>query len=76
MVATAENLIGIEFHWNWINENLLNELEELEDLNEKLDFALSKLQSLVNSQDQNTEEKSSDPKFRVSFRVVTIKASG
>lgn len=68
LVATSENLIGIETHWKWISEYLLNELEALEDLDDQVDFALSKLYSLVHSQDQNTDEKATDPKFRQAAR--------
>ena len=68
LVATSENLIGIEAHWKWIAENLINELKSLEDLNDQVDYALSKLFSLVHSQDRNSDEKSTDPKFRQAAR--------
>ena len=70
LVATSENLIGIETHWKWISEYLMNELEALDDLNDQVDFALSKLYSLVHSQDQNSDEKATDPKFRQAARSL------
>jgi hypothetical protein len=68
LVATSENLIGIENSWKWICEFLINDLEALDDINDQVDFALSKLYSLVHSQDQNSDEKSTDPKFRQAAR--------
>lgn len=68
LVATSENLIGIENHWKWICDVLINDLADLDDANDQVDFALSKLYSLVHSQDQNSDEKSTDPKFRQAAR--------
>ncbi|KAJ3214732.1 hypothetical protein HDU67_001323 [Dinochytrium kinnereticum] len=69
MVATSDSLIAIQKDWQWIEDNLLSELNDLEDPNDKESFAVSKFQSLVTSSEKDTDEKSSDAKFRAASRA-------
>ncbi|KAJ3281820.1 hypothetical protein HK104_011257, partial [Borealophlyctis nickersoniae] len=68
MIATADTLKALEKDWNWIQENLMEELNELEDPFDKEAYAVSKFQSLVTSEDNDTDEKSTDAKFRAAAR--------
>ncbi|KAJ3037593.1 hypothetical protein HDV00_001481 [Rhizophlyctis rosea] len=68
MISTADSIKGAERDWNWIQENLGEELAELEDPHDKEAYAVSKFQSLVTSEDNDTDEKSTDAKFRAAAR--------
>ncbi|KNC97733.1 uncharacterized protein SPPG_06734 [Spizellomyces punctatus DAOM BR117] len=68
MVATADTLKAMEKDWTWIQENLMPEVVELEDASDKEAYAVSKFQSLVTSEEKDTDEKSSDAKFRAAAR--------
>ncbi|KAK5669330.1 GTPase activating protein (GAP) [Batrachochytrium dendrobatidis] len=68
MVAAAETLKEIENDWAWIEETLLPEMKQLEDKGDKAAYALTKFTSIVQSQDADTDEKSSDAKFRAAAR--------
>ncbi|TPX34079.1 hypothetical protein SmJEL517_g03274 [Synchytrium microbalum] len=69
LVAAADSLKAIEKDWTWIEENLLSELQELEDPTDQEAFAVSKFQSMVASAEQDTDEKSTDAKFRAASRA-------
>ncbi|KAI8621287.1 rab-GTPase-TBC domain-containing protein [Chytriomyces sp. MP71] len=64
VIAAAETLKGIQKDWQWIEDNLKPELTPLEDAADQEAFALSKLHSLVSNQEKDTDEKSTDAKFR------------
>ncbi|KAJ1332801.1 hypothetical protein BSLG_008430 [Batrachochytrium salamandrivorans] len=68
MIAAAETLKEAEADWAWIEEMLLPELKQLEDKGDKVAFALLKFTSMVQNQDVETDEKSSDAKFRAAAR--------
>ncbi|KAJ3052498.1 hypothetical protein HK097_006137, partial [Rhizophlyctis rosea] len=68
MVSTADTLKAAERDWNWIQEKFGEELAELEDPHDKEAYAVSKFQSLVTSEDNDTDEKSTDAKFRAAAR--------
>ncbi|KAJ3188163.1 hypothetical protein HDU85_005313 [Gaertneriomyces sp. JEL0708] len=68
MIATADSLKAMEKDWCWIQDNLMPEVTELEDALDKEAYAVSKFQSLVTSEDKDTDEKSSDAKFRAAAR--------
>ncbi|KAJ3340575.1 hypothetical protein HDU83_007012 [Entophlyctis luteolus] len=69
VVAAAETLKSIQKDWSWVEDNLMPELVHLEDLADQEAFALTKLQSLVTSADKDTDEKSTDAKFRAASRA-------
>jgi hypothetical protein len=61
-------LIGIDADWKWINENIMNEVTTLDDVHDRESFAVAKFFSMVQNQDTNTDEKSTDAKFRQAAR--------
>ncbi|KAI8851589.1 hypothetical protein BC829DRAFT_386413 [Chytridium lagenaria] len=63
MVAASDSLIAIQKDWQWIEDNLLAELKELEDPGDRESFAVSKFQSVV------TSSEISDAKFRAASRA-------
>ncbi|KAI9327546.1 rab-GTPase-TBC domain-containing protein [Obelidium mucronatum] len=69
IVATAETIKAILKDWQWIEENLSPELSNLEDLADQEAFALTKFQSLVTNAEKDSDEKSSDAKFRAASRA-------
>ncbi|KAL2918208.1 GTPase activating protein (GAP) [Polyrhizophydium stewartii] len=68
MIAVAESLKEIEADWAWIEGTLLPEMKELEDKADKAAYALSKFTSLVQTREADSDEKSSDAKFRAAAR--------
>ncbi|KAJ3297468.1 hypothetical protein HDU79_003549 [Rhizoclosmatium sp. JEL0117] len=69
VVATAESIKAILKDWQWIEDNLAPELKDLEDLADQEAFALTKFQSLVTNAEKDSDEKSSDAKFRAASRA-------
>ncbi|KAJ3074761.1 hypothetical protein HDU98_010351 [Podochytrium sp. JEL0797] len=69
VVAAAESLKAIMKDWLWIEENLLKDLSNLEDLADQEAFALTKFQSLVTNAEKDSDEKSTDAKFRAASRA-------
>ncbi|KAI9205822.1 rab-GTPase-TBC domain-containing protein [Polychytrium aggregatum] len=69
LVATADTLKLIEQDWAWVVATLMPELAELEDPLDKEAFAVSKFQSLITNTEQDTDEKSTDAKFRAASRA-------
>ncbi|KAJ3124723.1 TBC1 domain member 9, partial [Physocladia obscura] len=71
----AESLKAISKDWAWIealtlpSDNLMAELAHLEDLADQEAFALTKFQSLVTNAEKDTDEKSTDAKFRAASRA-------
>ncbi|TPX48227.1 hypothetical protein SeMB42_g03081 [Synchytrium endobioticum] len=65
----ADSVKAIDKDWSWIQDNLLPELQELEDPIDQEAFAVSKFQSLVASAEKDTDEKSTDAKFRAASRA-------
>lgn len=65
---TSETQIGIEADWKWIEENIMIEVMTLDDAHDRESFAVAKFFSLVQNQETDTEEKSSDAKFRQAAR--------
>ncbi|KAI9092428.1 rab-GTPase-TBC domain-containing protein [Phlyctochytrium arcticum] len=68
MIAAADTLKAAEKDWTFIEENLVPGVVELENASEKEAYVVSKLQSLVTSEDRDTDEKSADAKFRAAAR--------
>ncbi|KAJ3332059.1 TBC1 domain member 9, partial [Blyttiomyces sp. JEL0837] len=69
MVSAGESLKAAQKDFQWIEENLMKELMDLEDADDKEAYAISKFQSLVTSVEKDTDEKSSDAKFRAASRA-------
>ncbi|KAJ3188481.1 hypothetical protein HK101_009144 [Irineochytrium annulatum] len=73
VMATIQNandsLIACQKDWQWIEDNLQAELSELEDPVDKEAYAISKFHSLVTSAEKDSDEKSSDAKFRAASRA-------
>ncbi|KAJ3411856.1 hypothetical protein HDV05_001645 [Chytridiales sp. JEL 0842] len=69
MVAAGETLKAAQNDWKWIEDNLLPEMDELEDPSDKESYAVSKFQSMVTSTEKDSDEKSSDSKFRAASRA-------
>ncbi|KAJ3127151.1 hypothetical protein HK098_006699 [Nowakowskiella sp. JEL0407] len=69
MVAAADTQKALEKDWAWIEENLRAELDELEDMEDKEAYAVSKFQSHVANVEKDTDEKSTDAKFRSAARA-------
>ncbi|KAJ3276647.1 hypothetical protein HDV01_004180 [Terramyces sp. JEL0728] len=68
MVSAAETLREIQQDWKWIEENVLNEINELEDESDKEAYGMSKFMSLVHNPDGGSDEKSTDAKYRAAAR--------
>ena len=60
--------MGIEADWKWIEDTLLAEILALDDPDDQEAFALAKFCSIVQNQELDTDEKSSDAKFRQAAR--------
>ncbi|KAJ3386874.1 hypothetical protein HDU92_002222 [Lobulomyces angularis] len=68
IIATDDTLKRIELDWNWIQTNMLKEISKLEDPDDKVNYAIAKLHSMVTSEENDSDEKSLDSKFRAASR--------
>ncbi|KAF9976068.1 hypothetical protein BGZ73_009166 [Actinomortierella ambigua] len=69
MIAGAETQKNIEHAWTWIQENFVQGLTILEDPQEKEEWVLTKIRSLVTRTDKGTDEITSDDKVRSASRA-------
>ncbi|KAG0243797.1 hypothetical protein BGW41_001309 [Actinomortierella wolfii] len=69
MIAGAETQKNIEHAWTWIQENFIQGLTILEDPQEKEEWVLTKIRSLVTRTDKGTDEITSDDKVRSASRA-------
>ncbi|KAG0339286.1 hypothetical protein BG004_006879 [Podila humilis] len=77
MIAEAESQKNIDQAWTWVQDNFVVGLTVLDDAQEKEEWVLTKIRSLVTRADKGTDDITSDEKvrsasraFRQSFNVL------
>ncbi|KAF9923415.1 hypothetical protein FBU30_006527 [Linnemannia zychae] len=69
MIAVAETQKSIDQAWTWIQENFVLGLQVLDDAQEKEEWVLTKIRSLVTRADKGTDDITSDEKVRSASRA-------
>ncbi|KAG0371872.1 hypothetical protein BGX24_001058 [Mortierella sp. AD032] len=69
MIAEAEAQKNIDHAWTWIQENFVLGLQVLDDAQEKEEWVLTKIRSLVTRADKGTDDITSDEKVRSASRA-------
>lgn len=69
MIAEAETQKNIDHAWNWVQENFVVGLQVLDDAQEKEEWVLTKIRSLVTRADKGTDDITSDEKVRSASRA-------
>ncbi|KAF9436510.1 hypothetical protein BGZ76_003728 [Entomortierella beljakovae] len=68
-IAEAETQKSIEHAWSWVQENFVMGLQVLDDPQEKEEWVLTKIRSLVTRADKGTDDITSDEKVRSASRA-------
>ncbi|CAG8504045.1 29156_t:CDS:10 [Gigaspora margarita] len=68
-VAVSKSQKVIEDAWKWIEDNLDKGLLKLDNVAEKVEFVVTKINSLVTRQDRGTDEVSEDQEIRNASRT-------
>ncbi|KAF9110868.1 hypothetical protein BGX27_005761 [Mortierella sp. AM989] len=69
MIAEAETQRNIDHAWSWVQENFVIGLQVLDDAQEKEEWVLTKIRSLVTRADKGTDDITSDEKVRSASRA-------
>ncbi|KAF9910025.1 TBC1 domain member 9, partial [Lobosporangium transversale] len=69
MIAEAETQKSIDQAWTWVQENFVVGLQVLDDAQEKEEWVLTKIRSLVTRADKGTDDITSDEKVRSASRA-------
>ncbi|KAK3828733.1 MAG: rab-GTPase-TBC domain-containing protein [Benniella sp.] len=69
MIAEAESQKSIDHAWSWVQENFIVGLQVLDDAQEKEEWVLTKIRSLVTRADKGTDDITSDEKVRSASRA-------
>ncbi|KAF9358697.1 hypothetical protein BGX26_001133 [Mortierella sp. AD094] len=69
MIAEAETQKNIDHAWSWVQENFVVGLQVLDDAQEKEEWVLTKIRSLVTRADKGTDDITSDEKVRSASRA-------
>ncbi|KAG0326940.1 hypothetical protein BGZ99_008704 [Dissophora globulifera] len=69
MIAEAETQKSIDQAWSWVQENFVVGLQVLDDAQEKEEWVLTKIRSLVTRADKGTDDITSDEKVRSASRA-------
>ncbi|KAG0002471.1 hypothetical protein BGZ80_007136 [Entomortierella chlamydospora] len=69
MIAEAETQKNIDHAWSWVQENFVVGLQVLDDSQEKEEWVLTKIRSLVTRADKGTDDITSDEKVRSASRA-------
>ncbi|KAF9278995.1 hypothetical protein BGZ88_000233 [Linnemannia elongata] len=69
MIAESETQKNIDNAWTWIQENFVLGLQVLDDAQEKEEWVLTKIRSLVTRADKGTDDITSDEKVRSASRA-------
>ncbi|KAF9420202.1 hypothetical protein BGZ94_009182 [Podila epigama] len=69
MIAEAESQKNIDQAWNWVQDNFIVGLNVLDDAQEKEEWVLTKIRSLVTRADKGTDDITSDEKVRSASRA-------
>ncbi|KAI1320182.1 hypothetical protein EDD11_001786 [Mortierella claussenii] len=69
MIAEAETQKSIDYAWSWVQENFVVGLQVLDDAQEKEEWVLTKIRSLVTRADKGTDDITSDEKVRSASRA-------
>ncbi|KAI8605096.1 rab-GTPase-TBC domain-containing protein [Dissophora ornata] len=69
MIAGAETQKSIDHAWSWVQENFVDKLQALDDAQEKEEWVLTKIRSLVTRADKGTDDITSDEKVRSASRA-------
>lgn len=69
LVSECDTQKALDKDWQWIEGVLMGDLSELEEPWDREAFAVSKFQSIVQTSEGDSDEKSGDPKFRAAARA-------
>ncbi|KAG0014187.1 hypothetical protein BGZ81_000600 [Podila clonocystis] len=69
MIAEAESQKNIDQAWTWVQDNFIVGLNVLDDAQEKEEWVLTKIRSLVTRADKGTDDITSDEKVRSASRA-------
>ncbi|CAO3571311.1 unnamed protein product [Mortierella alpina] len=69
MIAEAETQKSVDHAWAWVQENFVVGLQVLDDAQEKEEWVLTKIRSLVTRADKGTDDITSDEKVRSASRA-------
>ncbi|KAG0056938.1 hypothetical protein BGZ83_002878 [Gryganskiella cystojenkinii] len=69
MIGEAETQKSIDQAWSWVQENFVIGLQVLDDPQEKEEWVLTKIRSLVTRADKGTDDITSDEKVRSASRA-------
>ncbi|KAG0210879.1 hypothetical protein BGX28_008846 [Mortierella sp. GBA30] len=69
MIAEAETQKSIDHAWSWVQENFVVGLQVLDDAQEKEEWVLTKIRSIVTRADKGTDDITSDEKVRSASRA-------
>ncbi|KAF9182514.1 hypothetical protein BGZ51_004702 [Haplosporangium sp. Z 767] len=69
MIAEAETQKNIDQAWSWVQDNFVVGLQVLDDAQEKEEWVLTKIRSIVTRADKGTDDITSDEKVRSASRA-------